>query len=253
MILLFVIIFGLMIGSFLNVCIYRIPRRESLIHPRSHCTRCDHQLKAWENIPVISYLILRGHCSSCKAKIPIRYLIVEIITAGVFVLAYNRFGLSLDALVFVSFLSIVIVITYIDIEHQIIPNGLLAIGLIPGIYPLVRDGFNHVQQYLVGAFGLGLGFFLIGLLGNLVFRKESLGMGDVKYAALIGLILGWQSGLVASAIAFISASVFFIILIPFGKVSFGQRVPFGPFLSLGAVLALFCGTNIINWYLEYFI
>ncbi|MBC8402125.1 MAG: prepilin peptidase [Candidatus Marinimicrobia bacterium] len=248
--ILVLIISGLMIGSFLNVCIYRIPRGESIISPRSRCPQCKHQLKAWENIPVFSYIFLKGRCSACHSRISLRYPVVELITALVFVIVYSQFGLSLNFLAFVSFLCIVIVITFIDIDHQVIPNRLLLFGLIPGVYPLIRDGFQYPQLYLFGAFGLGLVFLLIRLVGNLIFKKESMGMGDVKYAALIGLILGWQGGLVASAVAFLSASILFLLFMSFGKVSFGQRIPFGPFLSLGTLLALIWGPSIINWYLQ---
>ncbi len=245
-----VVIYGLMVGSFLNVCIYRLPRGESVVKPRSRCPHCGHQLTVRENIPVLSYLFLHGKCSSCKASISPRYVLVEILTATVFLIAYWQFGPTLDFLFFTGFLCLVIVITFIDLDHQIIPNQLLLVGIIPGLYPLFRDGWGAYKLYLVGALGLGSGFYAIAVLGQLAFRKESMGMGDVKYAALIGLILGWQSGIVATALAFVSASILFLVLMPFKKIAFGQRIPFGPFLSLGTFFALMWGSDIIHWYLK---
>lgn len=250
MILTFVIIFGLMIGSFLNVCIYRIPREESIVHPRSRCPNCKHQLRFWENIPVLSYLFLRGQCSSCKTSISSRYIFVELLTALLFILLYNHYGWSLDFLMFIIFSCIILVITFIDIDYQIIPNQLLLIGLIPGVYQIISVGFRNSGLYFIGAVGLGLGILLISLIGNILFKKESMGMGDVKYAALIGLLLGWQNGLLAVFLAFLSSAILILILLPLGKISFGQRIPFGPFLSLGTIIALLWGPVIIRIYLN---
>ncbi|MFQ6607311.1 MAG: prepilin peptidase [Fidelibacterota bacterium] len=250
MILFFVIVFGLMIGSFINVCIYRLPRNESIVHPRSHCPSCNHQLKFWENIPVLSFLFLRGKCSHCKASISYRYITVELLTAILYVLLYYHYGLTLAYLMSIFFISVILVITFIDIDHQIIPNQLLIIGIIPALYPLVEGGIENSIPFIVGAISLGVGIFLIGMLGNIVFRKESLGMGDVKYAALIGLLLGWKNGLVAISLAFLFASLLILILFPLGKVSFGNRIPFGPFLSLGTTVAMLWGPIIIKTYLQ---
>jgi len=250
MVTVFIVVFGLMIGSFLNVCIYRIPKKESIVIPRSHCPHCNHQLRVWENIPVISFLMLKGLCSSCKNKISFRYPIIELLTAILLLMAYFRFGLSVDFFIYSFFLCLLVVITFIDIDTLEIPNGLLLFGLIIGIYTIVRNGMNGLSQSLIGALGLGSGFLLVRVIGQLLLKKESMGYGDVKYAALIGLLLGWKIGLVASAIAFISASVLFLILLPFGKIAIGQRIPFGPFLSLGALLGLLWGTHILEWYLN---
>ena len=248
--LFFVIIFGLMVGSFLNVCIYRMPREESIVQPRSHCQKCNHQLPFWENIPVLSFLFLRGRCSSCKTPISFRYIFVELLTALLFILLYNQYGLSLDTLIFIFFCCVILIITFIDIDYQIIPNQLLLIGVIPAVYQIIRIGFQNSSSYFIGAVGLGTGILLIGLMGNILFKKESMGMGDVKYAVLIGLLLGWQNGLVAISLAFLSAGFLILVLFPFGKISFGQRIPFGPFLSLGTIIAMLWGPIIISTYLQ---
>jgi len=156
--------FGLVLGSFLNVVIYRLPRDQSIVKPRSHCTQCDHQLAAWENIPLFSYLILRGRCHHCKTRISSRYPFVEALMGILLVLSFHRYGFSLDFFFFSAFIAIVLVITFIDLDFQIIPNELLLVALIPGFYPLVRDGFTQGSVYLLGLVGLGLAFYLIAFL-----------------------------------------------------------------------------------------
>ena len=250
MIITLVIIFGLMVGSFLNVCIYRIPREESIVHPRSHCPHCNFQLRFWENIPVLSYLFLRGLCSNCKTTISFKYIFVELLTALLFILLYNHYGLTFDFVMSIIFICVILVITFIDIDYQIIPNQLLLVGVIPAVYQIISVGFQNSSSYFIGAFGLGIGILLISLMGKVLFKKESMGMGDVKFAALIGLLLGWQNGLLAVFLAFLSSAIIILILLPFSKISFGQRIPFGPFLSLGTIIAMLWGTIIITTYLQ---
>jgi len=248
----FIFISGLLIGSFLNVIIYRIPVNKSIVTPRSSCTDCGHQIAWWENIPVISYLLLGGKCFSCKTKISIQYPIVELLTALLFYQTFKYFGLTLTTLFIVSYLSIIVAITFIDLDHYIIPNGLL----IATLFPIAGIIFTYTDRLVFSLFGglaLGIGFLFIRGLGNIVFKKESMGMGDIKYAACIGLLLGWKVGIVAVALAFVSASIYTIALLPFKKLSLGTQVPFGPFLSLGVYGGIFWGTDIINWYLRYLV
>jgi len=249
----FVILFGLMIGSFLNVCIYRIPEGLSVVKPRSRCPHCSHQITAFENIPVLSYLFLGGKCSSCKTRISPRYVLVEMITAFIFWVTYTQTGLNMDLYMYAIFISLVIAITFIDFDHQIIPNTLLLIGLIPGLYPFIRDGFSSWSTYIIGGFSLGFSFYAIAWIGYFAFKKEAMGMGDVKYAALIGLIMGWQAGIVAMALAFFSAAVIILILFLVGKANIGQRIPFGPYMSIGAIISLFWSQPIIDWYLSFLV
>jgi len=189
----FAIVFGLMVGSFLNVCIYRIPRNESIIFPRSHCTNCNHQIKSWENIPVISFLFLRGQCSNCKESISLRYPLIEIINAFLFAILYGQYGLTIDFIIAAFVSSTILIITVIDIDYLIIPNRLLLIGIIPASYMIISGGIQNSYQHFIGAFGLSMGILAIGMVGNIAFKKESMGMGDVKYAALIGLLFGMES------------------------------------------------------------
>ena len=250
MAVLIVIILGLVLGSFLNVCIYRLQRNQSIVRPGSTCPNCGHKIRFHENIPLLSYLFLRGKCSKCKMPISLRYPLVEILTALVLVLLFQQYGLSPGFIFTAAFVFLVIIIAFIDIDKQIIPNGLLLIGLIPALYPMFTNGFEGSLPYVLGGIGLGLSFFMIGFLGKIIMKQESMGMGDVKYAALIGLFLGWKLGLLAAGLAFIIAALLIVILLPTGKMTMGKRLPFGPFLSLGTVIAILWGPSLIQGYLK---
>jgi len=253
MISLFVILFGLIIGSFLNVVIYRFPRGESIAFPPSHCPQCDHQIKPWENIPVISYLFLGGKCSSCKTKIASRYPLVESLTALVFWVTYLKFGLTGDLPVFALFGALLVAIAFIDIDHLIIPDSMILIGLLPGFYIWLSKPEHVVMPQLYGLIGLGLIFWAIRFFGEIAFKKEAMGMGDVKFAAMAGWVLGWDVGVVSMFLAFLSATLLFTILIPIGVIDRKQQIPFGPFICIGIWLGLLWGREIINWYLNMFI
>ncbi|MEE9573828.1 MAG: prepilin peptidase [Candidatus Neomarinimicrobiota bacterium] len=252
MIITLIIIIGLVIGSFLNVCIYRLQKHVSISQPRSHCPNCKHQLKIWENIPVLSYLVLRGKCSNCKIKISLRYPLVEILTALVFFVIYYYFDISLETFSLIVFFSIVIIITFIDIDVQLIPNNLLIISILPIIVYILISQSNSYLNHIIGAILLALLFLIIGYFGKLIYKVDSMGMGDVKYAAVIGLLLGWEKGILAFIIAFFSAAVIIVIVSMYKKLSRKQRIPFGPFLSIGCFVAFFWGTNILNWYLGFY-
>ncbi len=247
-----IIVIGLVIGSFLNVCIYRIQKHVSISQPRSYCPNCKHQLKIWENIPVLSYLLLRGKCSNCNIKISLRYPLVEILTSIVFVVIYYYFDISIESFSLIVFFSIVIIITFIDIDVQLIPNNLLIISILPIIAFILFSQSNSYLSHISGAILLALLFLIIGYFGKLIYKVDSMGMGDVKYAAVIGLLLGWEKGILAFIIAFFSAAVIIVIVSMYKKLSRKQRIPFGPFLSIGCFVAFFWGTNILNWYLGFY-
>jgi len=253
MVALFVILFGLIIGSFLNVVIYRYPREESLAFPPSHCPACGHQIKPWENIPILSYIFLRGKCSACQTHIALRYPLVESLTALVFYLTYLKFGLSWDLPVFALFGALLIAIAFIDMDHMIIPDSMLLIGLFPGFYLWLSRSEQLLTPQFIGLVGLGSIFWAIRYFGELVFKKEAMGLGDVKFAAMAGWVLGWDVGIVSMFLAFLSATLLFTILIPTGVINRKQQVPFGPFICLGVWLGLMGGREIINWYLTMFI
>ena len=247
-----IIILGLVIGSFLNVCIYRIQHNQSIVKPRSKCPVCDYKLKYWENIPILSYLFLYGKCSNCNAHIPLRYPLVELLTSIVFLILYYNFGYTIETFLFSVITCIIIVITFIDIDVQIIPNELLMLCLIPITLFILLTSLNDIWVHLIGAIGISGGFLLVGYLGKLIYKEDSMGMGDVKYAFILGLLLGWKNGLLAVFIAFISAALIILLLFIFKKLTPRQRIPFGPFMSIGLLVALVWGNNFINWYFNFY-
>lgn len=247
-----IIIIGLVIGSFLNVCIYRMQKNESISKPRSHCPNCKNQLRFWENIPVLSYLLLGGKCSKCKIKISLRYPLVEVLTAIVFGIIYYYYSLSIETILLMTFFSIVIIITFIDIDVQLIPNNLLIISSLPIIAFIFINQSNLYLSHILGAVLFALIFLIIGYIGKLIYKVDSMGMGDVKYALVIGLLLGWEKGITAFFITFFSAAIMILIMSLYKKISSRQRIPFGPFLSFGCFAAFFWGTDIINWYIGFY-
>jgi leader peptidase (prepilin peptidase)/N-methyltransferase len=251
--LMIVFVFGIIIGSFLNVLIYRLPRKLSLIRPRSKCPRCDSKIKFYDNVPIFSYLILRGKCRACGGKIPFRYPVVEALAGILSVVALFHFGITLrgfEAL----FLSLVfIAIFFIDLEFTIIPDVFTLPGVIIGFgISFFPDGFVNWNQSLIGLLVGGGSFFLVGMLGEFLFKKEALGFGDVKFAAMLGAFLGWQNLILILILASFLGSVVGIAMIYFtrkkGKSSY---IPFGPFLVAGALIAVYFGDIIIRAYLDF--
>jgi len=252
-----VVLIGLCIGSFLNVCIYRIPRNLSVNSPRSSfCPSCNKPIKPYDNIPVISYLILRGKCRYCGNKISIRYPIIELITALAFIIMFNKFGFNLYFISSIVFVSLLIAISTIDWDFYIIPNILVLIGLIAGfvlaiVISIIEKDKSYIIDRLLGAI-LGAAMIeLIAIIGSLVFRKQAMGMGDVKLMAMNGMFLGTFPELLMVIIssAFIG-SIVGIVLIFMNKKQFssGSQIPYGPFLSIGAVFSLLYGEIAWNLY-----
>lgn len=244
-----VFLFGLTIGSFLNVVIYRIPREESIVRPPSHCPHCDHQIRPWENIPVFSFLFLKGRCSNCREPISLRYPAVELLTGILFLLIFIKFGLGIPTLVYMYFTALLIAITFIDIDHLIIPDAFLLMAAVVGLFSGFFGGGALLVSQVIGALVMGFGFWGIRILGEVVFKKEAMGFGDVKFAFLLGWTLGWQVGIVAAFLSFLAAAVLLVVGMPLRKLSFGQQVPFGPFIAIGTWLGLMWGIEIIDWYL----
>jgi len=242
-----IFIIGAILGSFFNVCIYRLPINESIIIPFSHCPNCKTRIKVWENIPIISYIILRGKCRYCNINISPRYLIVEILTPVLFLLLWHTFGKSFDFAIYLLFISILIIITFIDLEHQLILNILtypiIVIGLLISFFKKV-----FISSLIAGLVGGGIIFLLI-LISPFIFKKEGMGVGDFKLAAVIGVFLAnWEYTLISLFLASLLGSVVGLTLILLGRRKFGEYIPFGPYLSAGAVITLFWGRNIIDWY-----
>ena len=244
------IIFGAIVGSFLNVCIIRLPKEESIISPGSHCPHCNNPIKFYDNIPVISYLLLMGKCRNCKRSISVQYPLVEGITAISSLLLFLRFGISLGYLFYFSFVAGLIVVTVIDLYHQIIPDvisipgigvGLLGTLVIPHI-----TFFNSVSGILLG----GGSLFIIATVYQWLCKREGMGGGDVKLLAMIGAFLGWDAVILTILLSSLIGSITGITLMVLKGKDFKYAIPFGPFLSLGAVIALFYKNDIFSWYFQ---
>jgi leader peptidase (prepilin peptidase)/N-methyltransferase len=243
------IVFGGMVGSFLNVCIFRLPKEESIIWPGSHCPHCKNAIKFYDNIPVVSYFLLRGKCRYCKGSISLQYPLVEGITALSSLFLIIKFGPSLSYLFYFAFVAALIVITVIDLYHQIIPDvislpgigmGLLASLLIPQI-----TLFNSLIGILLG----GGSLFIVATFYQWLFKREGMGGGDIKLLAMIGAFLGWKAVLLTILLSSLIGSVTGILMVVVKGKDFKYAIPFGPFLSLGAVISLFYGEEIVRWYL----
>jgi len=244
------IILGGLIGSFLNVCIARLPKDESIVFPGSHCPRCGHPIRFYDNIPIISYLVLKGKCRDCQASISIQYPLVEGITALGSFLLFLRFGPSVAYLIYFVFLGALILITVIDLYHQIIPDVISLPGIGVGLLAsLILPGITFWNS-LVGALVGGGSLFIVATVYQWLFKREGMGGGDVKLLAMIGAFLGWKAVILTILLSSFIGSVVGILIILIKGKDFKYAIPFGPFLAAGAVISLSCGEEIIHWYLS---
>jgi leader peptidase (prepilin peptidase) / N-methyltransferase len=239
---------GLVTGSFLNVCIYRLPRKESLVWPGSHCPSCGRRLTAPELVPVLSYLILKGKCRTCGFSIPARYPVVEAVTGVVFYWAAANANGSLDFARSALFLTGLIVVFFIDLEHGLIPDSVTLPLLAVGLGFAAAGGESVFQDRLSAAGG---GFFLfwgIYLVGTWLLKKEAMGGGDLKLAAMMGAFLGVRMLAVGLFLGFLFGALVSLWLMATGRKHARDAVPFGPMLAMGGVVAFMKGADIINWY-----
>jgi leader peptidase (prepilin peptidase)/N-methyltransferase len=241
-------LFGALIGSFLNVVSYRLPRRESLVAPASRCPHCDHPIRPWHNLPVVGWLLLRGRCHDCGAPISARYPLVEAATALLYAGVVVRFGLDRDLWLPLALVTFLVPIALIDLDHRIIPNrltgpaALAAVALAPVIDP------GSLPERGIAAAAAGGAFLLIALIS-----PNGMGMGDVKLVAVLGLYLG-ASVVPALFVALIAGTVVGVAVIARKGMTDGRKtaVPFGPFLVLGGLVALFAGPALLDLYLNAF-
>ncbi len=248
-----VVVFGLVIGSFLNVCIYRIPRNLSIVFPSSRCTVCNSEIRAWDNIPVISYLFLGGRCRNCKAKISLRYPLVETLNAFLYVAVAWRYGIGWNSAVYAVLCSSLIVITFIDLDFQIIPDRItlagIPLGLLTGSLllndPFMRAELLGYKASLIGLLAGGGLFYLVAMLS-----RGGMGGGDIKMMAMVGALMGWKSVFLTTFLGSLAGSLIGVFLIIFKGRGRKTKIPFGPFLALGALITLFCGQEILLWYLH---
>ena len=241
---------GLVIGSFSNVCIYRIPRNESVIFPASHCPACYQSIKWYDNIPLLSYLILKGKCRYCQIKISAQYPLVEFLTGYIYLVLFLLYGLQLKAFVYMLLCSALIIISFIDLKEQIIPDTIslpfMALGFLMSFF--LKD-MSPIDS-LLGILSGGGSLLLVAVAGSYLFKKEAMGGGDIKLAAMVGAFLGWQLTLLSLFLGFFFGAIYGVIILIKDKEKDeqGDIVPFGPFIALGTVLALFFGEAILKWY-----
>ncbi len=264
MIIFATIITGLMIGSFLNVCIYRMPSEKSVVAPRSYCPTCKHRVLWYDNIPVLSFILLLGKCRFCKKSISLRYITVEVLTAVIFVILVKELGLNVTTVIYMVLSCGLIIATFIDFEHQIIPDEITYGGMILGViasfvFPQLHNTFNRFYALRDSLSGLILGgalIYLIASIGTIVFRKKlkkigqesAMGGGDIKYMAMIGAFLGWQG------------AIFVFFLAPFFGSFVGiieklrkraDVIPYGPYLSIATLVVILWGDRILRKILPY--
>lgn len=241
---------GALIGSFLNVCIHRLPRGESVVRPRSRCPACSLPIRALDNVPVLSFLWLGGRCRRCRAAISYRYPAVEILNGIGYVLIWHRFGATLAAVVYAVFFSALLVVTFIDWDHQIIPNRITLPGIVIGLISAATVLAGGFADAVMGAvLGGGL-LYAVAVISEWFLKKEGMGLGDVKLLAMIGAFLGWRAVLVTIFIGALAGSLIGLALMALRVRRREDPIPFGPFLALGAVAALFAGPELIAWYLR---
>ena len=240
---------GLVIGSFSNVCIYRIPRNESLVWPGSHCPKCSKQIKFYDNIPLISYIILKGKCRNCGEPIPLQYPIVELATGLFYLALYLFYGLQLIALVYMMLCSVLIIISFIDLKVEIIPDTIslpfIVIGFVLSFFLRNINPLDSMLGIITG----GGSLLLVAIFGSKLFKKEAMGGGDIKLAAMIGAFFGWKLTLLSLFLSFFLGSIIGIIVLAASKDKSNNIIPFGPFIALGAMISMFWGNAIIHWYL----
>jgi leader peptidase (prepilin peptidase)/N-methyltransferase len=236
-------VLGSVIGSFANVCIHRIPWRQSLVFPGSHCPHCQQAIRAWHNVPLLSYLWLGGRCAYCKVTISWRYPLVELLCALLYVFLYHQFGFSVQSLVFTLLVTALLIVSCIDLEHKIVPDAIslpgILIGLFASLFLTPVGGLNAMA-------GVGLGgglFFLVAVLS-----RGGMGGGDIKLIAMIGAFLGWQAVLIKIFLGAFCGALVGLSLMLLKKKGRKDPLPFGPFLAMGALLAMVWEQDLLHWY-----
>jgi leader peptidase (prepilin peptidase) / N-methyltransferase len=241
---------GLIIGSFANVCIHRIPRGESIVHPRSRCPRCGVLIHAWDNVPILSYLLLLGRCRACRAPISPRYPLVEAANGLLYGAVAHTQPPGIAAGVTMAFLTILLVLSLIDLEHYLLPNVITLPGIAVGIAATFVPGWPvGTLEAVLSAAGGYAALALFGMAYQKLRGVEGLGQGDWKMVAMLGAFLGWRGGLLALMLATIAGTIVGVAIALWQRSSIRQqRVPLGTFLGLGAMAVVFVGPALLRWY-----
>ena len=252
--LILVALAGLTIGSFLNVLIYRLPINKQFTKGRSACPDCGQTIKWYHNIPLVSYVALRGRCAYCGKRIPIRYPVVELLNTLGYLFFFYSYGWSVALGSYAFLTSALIVIFFIDVDHQIIPDKITLPGIVLGLLVALLPGGLNILQAAIGMAVGGLSLYLIALLGDWLFKKESMGGGDIKMAAMLGAFLGWQKVLLTFLGSAVIGLVISVILMGFSaRLRKNRVVPFGPFIALAAVIAIIWGDSLISYYVHHWL
>ena len=237
--------FGCIIGSFANVCIHRLPWRQSLVFPPSHCPNCQQGLRPWHNIPLLSYALLRGRCAYCQTVIPWRYPFVELLCGLLYIVLYDHFGFSVTGVIFTLLATSLLIVSFIDLSYRIIPDVVTLPGIVAGLLASTIATSVGFGNALLGVVVGGGGFLLVAILS-----RGGMGGGDIKLTAMIGAFLGLKLVFVTIFLAALSGAASGLFLILIKKKGRKDAVPYGPFLALGGFVALLWGQDILNWYLS---
>lgn len=249
---LYSILIGLALGSFMNVCIYRIPHRQSIINPPSTCPNCGKKIKFYDNIPLVSYFLLMGRCRHCRHVIPWHYPAVEALTGLLSLSLFIRYGLSYQYFLFLLFIAALVTIAFIDLHHRIIPDVLSLPGIIVGWATSFILGHISWLDSLIGIIGGGGSLFLVAFVYVSLTGKEGMGGGDIKLLAMIGAWMGWRPLPLVVLISSLTGAVIGVAFLLLAGKGLRAKIPFGPFLSLGALLYFFFGPELTHWYFGLF-
>jgi len=246
---LWVFLLGATIGSFLNVCIVRLPKGKSLVRPGSHCPHCEKPIRFYDNIPLLSYLVLRGRCRSCKGPISPRYFLVETLTALLSVAIMRNFGLTIEAAIYFIFFCALLVIIFIDLDTFTIPDLITLPGMVLGLAASLLLPSMGIVKSLAGLVAGGGILFVVALGYQVLRKREGLGGGDIKLLAMIGSFVGLQGVIFTLFAGSLVGAVAGLLLMARDKTGGATMIPYGPFLSLGAIGYVFWGPTLIQWYL----
>ena len=244
---LFIVIIGVIIGSFLNVCIFRIPEEQSICFPSSHCTSCQHKLGILDLVPVLSYIFLKGKCRYCKEKISIRYPLIELLNAAFYLIIYYKYGFSILTLKYFILASLLIVISMIDFDTQDVYTSTIMFGAVVGIVFLSIHQFILKEEGLNFIFGGIAGAVIIGII---VFVTRGMGEGDIEIAGVCGLFLGVKGILIALFLGIIIGGIAAISILLLKIKNSKDRIAFGPFIAIGTIISMLYGNEILNAYLS---
>lgn len=253
---LLVVLGGAAVGSFLNVCIYRIPLDQSIVKPRSHCPKCGAMIAWYDNIPVLSYLFLRGQCRHCKAPISPRYALVESLTAIFYLAVWLTYGFTVLTPIYFLVIGGLILATFVDLDHLIIPDRVSIGGMLAGLicsaaFPVLHDSTRVIDAVFLSLIGLVVGagsLWLVAVLGKMAFRKDAMGLGDVKLLGAIGAFMGWEGVLFTIMLSSLAGSLMGLFFIFTGRHEWQSRIPYGPYLALAAVIWILWG---MEWWQAY--